>query len=258
MIQVIFILASLLSTFQVSALEEAKVPPKHAWSFNHMLGTFDRASAQRGYKVYRQVCSTCHSLRHVRYRHLEKIGFSKAEVKAIAAEYQVRDGPNDEGEMFDRPGNPSDRFVAPYKNKKAAEAANDGSYPPDLSLITKARAGGADYLYALLTGYQESPPAGIDLVPGKYYNPYFPGGQIAMVPPLIEGVVSYEDGTLATPKQMAHDVTTFLAWASEPELEERRRLGVQWLIFLTAFAFICYLVKRSYWRPLSQKVIKKK
>ncbi|MAP24339.1 MAG: cytochrome c1 [Rickettsiales bacterium] len=253
MIKFVILFLTLLTVLHLNAGEQAKEPPKHNWSFNGMLGTFDRAAAQRGYQVYRQVCASCHGLKHVRYQYLQKIGFSKAQVKAIAAEYQVRDGPDDEGEMYDRPGKPSDTFVGPYKNKKAAQAANNGSYPPDLSLITKARAGGADYLYALLTGYQELPPANVDLVPGKYYNPYFPGGQIAMAPPLLEGVVTYDDGTVATPKQMAHDVTTFLAWASEPELEQRRRLGIQWLIFLSIFTIVCYLLKRSYW-----KIIKKK
>lgn len=236
-----------------SAASGAQIPPKKDWSFNGMLGTFDRAAAQRGLQVFRQVCAGCHSLSQVRYMHLTKIGLTPAQAKVVASEYEVTDGPNDEGEMFERPGKLSDRFDPPYPNKKAAQAANGGAYPPDLSLITKARGHGADYLYALLTGYQETPPAGVEMAEGKYYNAYFPGNQISMAPPLMKDVVTYDDGTEATVEQMAQDVTTFLAWASEPELETRRQLGLQWLIYLTLFTLICYVMKKAFWARVWKK-----
>jgi ubiquinol-cytochrome c reductase cytochrome c1 subunit len=230
----------------VFASEEATLPPQQKWSFSAPFGTFDRASAQRGFLVYKSVCATCHSLALIKYRNLQEIGFSEKEVKAIAAQHEIVDGPNDEGEMFQRPALPSDPFVKPYANEQAARAANQGAYPPDLSLITKARIHGADYIVALLTGYKE-PPKEIILYPGKSYNPYFPGGQISMPPPLSEGLVTYDDGTPATVEQMARDVATFLAWAAEPELEARKRLGIKMLISLAVLTFLLYLVKKAIW-----------
>ena len=171
------------------------------------------------------------------------------QVKKIAAAKEVTDGPNDEGEMFQRPARPSDKFVKPFPNEQAARAANNGAYPPDLSLIVKARVGGADYLHALLTGYKE-PPADVKMSEGMYYNVYFPGNQIAMAPPLAEGVVEYADKTKATVSQMAHDLTTFLAWAAEPETEDRKRIGIKAILFLIVLTGMLYAIKRKVWSDL--------
>lgn len=228
-----------------AAGEEIHLPERH-WSFDGMTGTFDRAQLQRGFQVYREVCSACHGLNRVYYRNLMDLGYSDAQAKAVASEYTVIDGPNDDGEMFDRPARPSDRFVGPYPNEQAARSVNNGAYPPDLSLIAKARHGGADYIAALLTGYEEA-PADVDMNPGMHYNKYFSGHQIAMAKPLSDGQVSYADGTEATVEQMATDVAAFLTWASEPTMEKRKTMGIKVLIFLTIFAFILYAVKRKIW-----------
>lgn len=223
-------------------------PPLRRGNFIGFLGAFDRASLQRGFQVYKEVCATCHGLNHLSYRHLKALGYGEAEIKAIAAQYQVQDGPNDDGEMFERKALPSDGIVNPYKNEKAARAANNGAYPPDLSLIVKARKGGADYVYSLLTGYRD-PPKGVILAQGMYYNAYFPGHQIAMTAPLIsEGQVSYADGTVSSINQMAHDVVTFLSWAAEPELEHRKAMGIRVMIFMGLFTILCYCVMKSLWR----------
>lgn len=220
--------------------------PAQAWSFDGPFGTFERAGLRRGLIVYRQVCANCHSLNLVAYRHLTGIGLDGDEIKAVAATIEVTDGPNDQGEMFQRPGRPSDKFKSPFANENAARAANGGAYPPDLSLMIKARKGGADYLYALLTGYKE-PPAGFTLNEGMFYNAYFPGHQIAMAAPLSEGSVDYPDGTKPTLEQMARDVATFLAWTAEPELEARKRLGLKVLLFLLVLTGMLYAVKRAIW-----------
>jgi ubiquinol-cytochrome c reductase cytochrome c1 subunit len=240
--------AGLLAGGQGAALAAgAEVPiPDHRFSFDGLFGTYDRASAQRGFQVYKEVCSACHSMRQHFYRNLRELGLSEAEVRAIAADSTVVDGPNDEGQMFERPGRPSDRFRRPFANEQAARAANNGAYPPDFSVITKARNGGADYIYALLTGYSDPPP-GVTLMEGMHYNKYFPGHQIAMAPPLNEGQVTFADGTSATVEQMAHDLSTFLAWAAEPELESRRQMGVRIIIFLTILGGLVYAVKRKIW-----------
>jgi ubiquinol-cytochrome c reductase cytochrome c1 subunit len=232
------------------AAGEAPTPPAQDWSFGGLFGTFDRASTQRGFLVYKQVCAACHGLRQLAYRNLEAIGLSEDEIRAVAAEVQVQDGPNDDGEMFERPGRPSDRFRSPFPNEKAARAANGGAYPPDLSLIVKARADGANYLHALLTGYREQPPEGVTPVEGMHYNDYFPGHWIAMARPLHDDAVEYADGTPATTEQMSRDVTSFLAWASEPELEQRRAMGVRVILFLIVLAGLTYGVKRKVWADL--------
>ena len=229
------------------AMAEVGKPPARDWSFDGMFGTFDRGAAQRGFQVYQEVCAACHSLKLVAYRNLSGIGLSEDQIKAIAAEVEVTDGPNDEGEMFQRPARPSDRFVKPFANDNAARAANNGALPPDLSLMVKARKGGADYLHALLTGYKEEPPAGIKLSEGMNYNLYFPGNQIAMAPPVADDAVEYADGTKATADQIATDVATFLAWAAEPELEERKRLGIKVLLFLIVLTAMMYALKRQIW-----------
>ena len=242
--------ALLLAVASVSspafAAGDAPKPPTQQWSFDGVFGSFDRASLRRGYIVYKNVCSACHSMHQVAFRHLADVGFSEAEIKALASQIEVSDGPNDAGEMFTRPGRPSDKFKAPFPNEKAARAANGGAYPPDLSLMVKARKGGADYLHALLTGYKEA-PKGVTVPDGMYYNAYFPGHNIAMAAPLSDGGVEYPDGTKATVPQMAKDVTTFLAWTAEPELEARKRMGLRVLLFLLVLTGMLYAVKRAIW-----------
>jgi ubiquinol-cytochrome c reductase cytochrome c1 subunit len=222
------------------------------WSFQGPLGTFDRAALQRGFQVYNEVCSNCHALVHLRYGDLQGpdgLGYSEDEVKAIAAQKQVTDGPNDQGEMFKRPARPSDYFVRPFPNDQAARAANNGALPPDLSLITKSREGGADYVYSILNGYRDPPPD-LKMADGMNYNVYFPGHQIAMPQPLTDGAVKYADGTKATVEQMSHDVVTFLSWTAEPSLETRHRMGVKVLLFLGVTTGVFYLVKRKVWSKL--------
>jgi ubiquinol-cytochrome c reductase cytochrome c1 subunit len=228
------------------AAGDAPAAPHQHWHFSGMFGTFDKAAMQRGLKVYREVCAACHSLDRVYFRNLEALGYNENQVKNIAAEYTVMDGPDEEGEMFERPGLPSDAFVSPHANENAAKAANNGAYPPDLSLITKARHHGPDYVYGILTGYEPA-PEGTTLLPGQNWNKYMPGHIIAMANPLSDGMVAYEDETPQTAAQYAHDVVNFLAWAAEPEMEERKRTGVKVLIFLLVFASVMYAYKRKIW-----------
>ena len=228
------------------AADEAPAPPSVKWTFDGLFGSFDRAALRRGFQVYTEVCAVCHSLRLVSYRNLTAIGFSEDQVKAIAAEFEVTDGPDSEGEMFDRPARPSDRFVSPFANDNAARAANNGALPPDLSLVTKSRIGGPDYIHGLMVGYREA-PQGMEMSEGMDYNMYFPGHQIAMPAPLSEDLVEYADGTEATVGQMAKDVTHFLVWAAEPELEERKRMGVKVVLFLLLLTGMLYAVKRAIW-----------
>jgi ubiquinol-cytochrome c reductase cytochrome c1 subunit len=238
--------AAVLSAAPARAAGEAIALPDTRFSFEGLFGTFDRGSLQRGFQVYKEVCSACHAMRQLSYRNLLEIGLTEDQVRAIAAQFQVQDGPNDQGEMFERPARLSDRFRRPFPNEQAARAANNGAYPPDLSVMIKARLGGADYLHALLTGYQD-PPAGFQLMDGMNYNAYFPGHQIAMPNVLNPGQVEFADGTEGTVDQMARDVTTFLAWAAEPELEARRRMGVKIILFLIVLGGLTYAVKRKVW-----------
>ncbi len=228
----------------------AKEAPDHDWKHTGVFGTFDRAELQRGFQVFQEVCASCHSLDFIAFRNLAEIGFTEDQIKAIAAEYEVEDGPDDEGEMFMRPAKPSDYFPAPFPNKQAARASNGGAFPPDLSLIVKARNNGLDYLYALLTGYEEEPPEGFELAEGMNYNHYFPGHQIAMPEPLYEEAVEYADGTEPTLEQHAHDVSVFLAWTAEPELEVRKQTGLKVLIFIAIFTALLYIIKRRIWAKL--------
>jgi len=228
------------------AAGEQKTPPFQDWEHSGIFGTFDRAAAQRGFQVYKEVCSTCHAMGLLSYRNLQMLGFSEAEVQAIAAQYQVTAGPNDEGEMFERAAIPSDRFWRPFPNEQAARLANGGAYPVDLSLVVKARKYNEDYIYAMLTGYVD-PPADFELQAGMNYNEYFPGHQIAMPNVLFDDLVAYADGTPATVSQMAHDVTVFLTWAAEPMLEERKQTGVKVMLFLLVMAGMLYAVKRKIW-----------
>ena len=224
--------------------------PEGGWAHDGIFGTYDRGALQRGFLVYKQVCSACHSMNLLHYRNLADIGYNEAEVKAIASEYTVKDGPNDDGEMFERPALPSDHFKAPFANEKAARAANNGAYPPDLSLIVKARHGGEDYIYSLLTGYHEA-PADMKMMSGMSYNTVFAGNQIAMSNPLAaDDLVTYSDGTKATKEQMAKDVVQYLAWAAEPHMEQRKQIGARAIIFLLVMAGIFYAAKRSLWRDL--------
>jgi ubiquinol-cytochrome c reductase cytochrome c1 subunit len=247
-----FVLASLaavtlgLAATAAGAVEEVEVP-KEEWSFEGVFGTFDRGALQRGFQVYNDVCSACHSLSLLSYRNLEAIGFTEDQVKAIAAQKTVTDGPNDQGEMFDRPARPSDNFVPPFPNDQAARASNGGALPPDLSLIAYSREGGADYIHAILNGYVE-PPEGVEVPAGMFYNAYFPGHFIAMPPPLSEGLVEFADGTPATVEQMSRDVATFLTWAAEPHLEDRKRTGVKVVLFLVVFTGLLYASKRKIWQ----------
>jgi len=237
------------SSFGAIADTTAKKPLQLVWPFEGIFGTFDRQAAQRGAQVYLEVCSTCHSNHNLYYRNLKDIGFSEAEIKQLAQKYTVKDGPNAEGEMFDRPALPSDRFVSPYPNEEAARAANNGAHPVDLSLIIKARQDGPNYVFSLLSGYQEA-PANVKLMPGLYYNPYFEGGQIAMPPPLTEGQVTFSDGTPATVEQMAKDVVVFLQWAAEPEMEHRKSMGLKVMIFLLVFTVFFYVTKKKIWKNI--------
>ena len=231
-------------------------PIKVNWSFKELTGKFDRASLQRGFQVYKEVCSSCHSMQYLSYRNLGEPGgpeFTLEEVKAIAASVEIEDGPDSQGEMFTRQGKPSDKFKSPYPNIEASTAANGGAYPPDMSVLVKARPGGADYMYSVLMGYEE-PPAGMKLDDGVYYNKYMIGQKIKMASPLLEGIVEYSDGTEATVDQMAKDVTTFLAWAAEPELEVRHKLGIKVIIYLLLLTILVYLSMKKIWSRIDSEV----
>jgi ubiquinol-cytochrome c reductase cytochrome c1 subunit len=238
--------AAALNATPARAAGEAIALPDTRFSFDGLFGTFDRGGLQRGFQVYKEVCAACHAMRQLSYRNLLEIGLTEEQVRNIAAQFQVVDGPNDQGEMFERPARLSDRFRRPFPNEQAARAANNGAYPPDLSVMVKARKDGADYMHALLTGYTEPPP-GFQLMDGMNYNAYFPGHQIAMPNVLNPGQVEFADGTEATVDQMARDVTTFLAWAAEPELEQRRQMGVRIILFLIVLGGLTYAVKRKVW-----------
>lgn len=228
------------------AEEGAPEPPHQAWSFNGVFGTYDRAALQRGFQVYKDVCAACHPVKHLSFRDLAEIGYSEDQVKGIAAQSKVQDGPNDQGQMFERPGRPSDPIPGPFPNDEAARAANNGALPPDLSLITKARDGGPDYVDAILNGFKD-PPQGFKVMEGMYYNEYFPGHQIKMPPPLQADQVKFADGTPATVPQMAHDVVSFLSWAAEPTLEQRHRVGFKVILFLVIATGVFYAAKRKIW-----------
>src|SRR5579859_4916561 len=250
-----------------SARAEDDTPPSQTWSFAGPFGKYDRGALQRGLKIYKEVCSACHSLNYIAFRNLADPGgpgYSEAQVEALASEYKIKDGPNDQGEMFERPGRPADYFPAPFPNEQAARAANGGGLPPDLSLITKARSyergfpwfvidffsqfqeQGPNYVDALLQGYEKK-PAGVDLPEGAYYNQYFPGHAIKMPQPLTKGQVTYDDGAPATLEQYSKDISTFLMWAAEPQMEARKRLGLQVFVFLIIFTLLMYFTKKKVW-----------
>ncbi|KJE96542.1 cytochrome c-1 [Capsaspora owczarzaki ATCC 30864] len=227
-------------------------PAAYPWSHGGPLSSFDHASVRRGFEVYKQVCSACHSLDKIAFRNLVGVTHTLDEAKALAADVDVEDGPDDSGKMFKRPGKLSDYMPRPYPNDQAARFANGGALPPDLSLVIKARHGREDYLFALLTGYKE-PPAGIVLREGLHYNPYFAGGAIGMAQALYDEMIEYEDGTPASQSQMAKDVATFLAWAAEPEMNERKRMGMKAITLLTLAAGATWYVKRQRWSVLKTR-----
>ena len=253
----IFSLIILFSSISLSTQAAEKVEYlKTDWSFKGLFGKFDRASLQRGYQVYTEVCSSCHSMKYLSYRNLAEKGgpeFSEAEAKVIAASYEVKDGPNADGEMFTRPGKLSDKFVMPYDNVQAAQAANGGAYPPDMSVLVKARGGGVDYIYSLLQGY-EDPPAGVTLDDGVYYNKYMYGNKIKMANQLSDGLIEYSDGTRATVEQMSKDVTTFLMWSAEPHLESRHQMGFKAIVYLIILTILVYFSMKKIWSRIETEV----
>jgi ubiquinol-cytochrome c reductase cytochrome c1 subunit len=239
-------MAACLFTAGAQAAEEhIKLPEQH-WHSSGMFGTVDLPSAQRGYQVYRDVCAACHGMKQLAFRDLTGLGFTDAQARALAAAVTVPLGLNDQGEPREGPGLLSSRFPAPWPNETAARARYNGAVPPDLSVMVKAREGGPDYIYALMTGYGD-PPAGLKMGDGMNYNKYFPGHQIAMPAPLSDGKVEYADGTKATVDQMARDVTEFLTWAANPEMVERKRMGIRVLLFLMLMTVVTYVVKRRVW-----------
>ena len=227
-----------------------------SWSFKGFFGKFDRASLQRGYQVYTEVCAACHSMKYLSYRNLVETGgpeFSVEQGKIIASQFEVTDGPNNDGEMFTRPARLSDKFVGPYDNEQAATAANGGAYPPDMSVLVKAREGGADYIYSILMGYEDA-PEGVSLDDGVYYNKYMSGNKIKMAQPLMDGTVTYMDGTQATEMQMAEDVATFLTWAAEPHLEARHKMGFRAIVYLIIITILVYFSMKKLWSRIETKV----
>lgn len=246
---------------------------RQQWSFAGPFGTFDRAQLQRGFKVFKEVCASCHGMRQVSFRNLAQEGgpsFTEDQAKVIAAEYTVVDGPNDDGDMYDRPAILADRWPSPFPNEQAARASNGGAYPPDFSLLAKARAArrgfpwfvfdaftqyneqGPDYIYALLTGYEENVPEGVVINAGQYYNPKFlAGNAIGMAPPISDEQVEYTDGTPMTVDQYSRDVAAFMMWAAEPKLEERKAMGFRVIVFLLVFASLLYFTKKKIWRNIA-------
>jgi cytochrome c1 len=265
-----FVLAASLLGLTASAFaadersHETPAPPRQKWSFSGPFGHFDRGQLQRGFKVYKEVCAVCHGLKYVAFRNLADLGYSEGQVKAIAAEYKIQDGPNDQGEMFEREGRPADYFPTPWPNENAARARYNG-VPPDMSVLAKARGyergfpwfifdiftqfqeHGVDYIHALLVGYKDKPPAGVTLPQGSFYNEYFPGHAIAMPPPLSDKRIDYTDGTPTTVDQFAKDVSAFMMWAAEPHMEARKRIGFQVMIFLLVLAGLLYFTKQKVW-----------
>ena len=253
---ILFLTFFVIYGFSSIAAEKSHELLSPGWSFKGFFGKFDKASLQRGYQVYTEVCSACHSIKYLSYRNLSQPGgpeFSDQQAKIIASQFEVTDGPNSEGEMFTRPARLSDKFVGPYVNEQAATAANGGAYPPDMSVLVKARHGGADYIYSVLMGY-EDPPLGIILDDGVYYNKYMSGNNIKMAKPLSAGAVEYADGTDASEEQMAKDVVAFLAWAAEPHLEARHKIGFRAIIYLFIITVLVYFSMKKLWSRIESKV----
>jgi ubiquinol-cytochrome c reductase cytochrome c1 subunit len=242
--------ALVLASPAAMAAGGAAHPKQMQWSFDGVFGRVDKPAAQRGFQVYKEVCSACHSLKRVSFRQLQDLGFPEAEVKSLAAGYTITDGPNDAGDMFERPGRLSDYLPRPHANDKAAAAANGGALPPDLSLIIKARHDGANYVYSLLTGYGQAVPEHVSVPEGAHYNPYMDGSVIKMAAPLANDSVTYQDETKATLDQQVMDVVNFLQWAAEPEMEARKSMGIKVMLFLGIMTVFFYLVKKRIWSDL--------
>ena len=252
----LLVLVISIYSYHGTAAERSHELLSPGWSFKGFFGKFDRASLQRGYQVYAEVCAACHSMKYLSYRNLSEAGgpeFSVEQAKIIASQFELTDGPNSDGEMFTRVARLSDNFVGPYENIQAATAANGGAYPPDMSVLVKARKGGADYIYSLLLGYEEA-PEGISLDDGVYYNKYMAGNKIKMSNPLSEGIVTYIDGTEATEDQMARDITSFLAWAAEPHLEARHKIGFRAIIYLIIMTVLVYFSMKKLWSRIESKI----
>lgn len=249
--------AGLAAASSIALADEAEHglhPPSYPWPHEGFFSSYDHRSIRRGFQVYTQVCATCHSMDLIHYRDLVGVCYTEEEAKELASNIEVTDGPNDEGEMFERPGKLSDKLPAPYMNEEHARYANGGAYPPDLSLITKARHNGQNYVFSLLLGYRE-PPAGISVREGLHYNPYFPGGAIAMPKMLNDDGVEYDDGTPATEAQQAKDVVSYLSWAAEPEADERKLMGAKWIAVLSLVFLTTVYYKRWKWAPLKSRRI---
>ena len=253
----IFYLIALLLAGTLHANSAEKVDfLKTDWSFKGLFGKFDRGSLQRGYQVYTEVCASCHSMKYLSYRNLAEPGgpeFTEEQAKAIALNFEVLDGPNNDGEMFTRLAKLSDKFVKPYENVKAAQAANGGAYPPDMSVLAKARSGGVDYIYSLLLGYEDA-PGGVTLDDGVYYNKFMYGNKIKMSEPLSDDLIEYSDGTVASKEQMAKDVTTFLMWAAEPHLEARHKMGFKAILYLIILTILVYFSMKKIWSRIESEV----
>jgi ubiquinol-cytochrome c reductase cytochrome c1 subunit len=250
---IIAIISIIISDIHITNASTDVTPPKQiSWVFDGPTGKFDYVAIQRGFKVYKEVCSACHNVKHLNFRNLEEVGFSEAQVKSLASGYDIADGPNDEGQMYKRPGKPADPIPGPFANEKEARASNNGALPPDLSLIIKAREDGANYVYSLLTGYTDA-PSDFKLGENMHYNTYFAGGgkQFAMTPPLTSNEqVTFDDGTEATIEQMSHDVVNFLQWAAEPEMESRKSIGIRILLFVAILSVMMWFANKAIWKDI--------
>ena len=246
-----FIIFSFLFLISNLHCEEKIILKKQNWTFEGIFGRYDDLSLQRGLQIYQEVCSTCHGMKRLRFRELKDLGFTEDQIKKYSETFEILDGPNELGEMFMRPGEPSDTFVSPYKNKQEAKASFNGVYPPDLSLLTKAIKNGPDYIYSLLTGY-EDPPKDFELIDGLYYNPYHDGKVIAMPPPLYDDAIEYIDGTNASLHQLSYDIVNFLNWAAEPELEKRKSMGVKVILFLIVLTALLYVTMKETWSRIEK------
>lgn len=243
--------AALAFSVSAQAAEEHIELMEHKWTFDGVLGKFDKQQLQRGFQVYKEVCASCHSLHYIAFRNLQEIGYSEDQVKVIAAEYQVTDGPDENGDMFQRPARGSDYFPRPFANDQLARASNGGALPPDLSLMTKAREDGPNYVYSLMLGYTEA-PKGFEVNPGMSYNAFFPGHQIAMPQQITDDRITYADGTKATAQQISEDVTAFLHWAAEPKLEIRHATGLRVMVFALLFTVLAFFLKKRLWARLEK------
>ena len=246
-----FIIFSFLFLIPNLHCEEKIILKKQNWTFEGIFGRYDDLSLQRGLQIYQEICSACHGMKRLRFRELKDLGFAEDQIKKYSETFEIVDGPNELGEMFTRPGEPSDTFVSPYKNKEEAKASFNGAYPPDLSLLTKAMKDGPDYIYSLLTGY-EDPPKDFELTDGLYYNPYHDGNVIAMPPPLYDDAIEYIDGKDASLHQLSYDIVNFLNWAAEPELEKRKSMGVKVLLFLIVLTALLYVTMKETWSRIEK------